>query len=81
MANYEIFGIRVETNYHPKPVPTNKMDWEAYEEEMRYDPEWDGEGWINIPPCGYGATEQEALDELKLLLSEELDIDIDGEIK
>lgn len=46
---------RIKTSYWAKPIPTNALDWSAIDDST-----YDGEGC----PVGYGATEQEAIDDL-----------------
>jgi len=45
--------LKIQTSYWRKPIPTDKYDWEAVDDN--YEP---GE------PIGRGATEQEAIDDL-----------------
>jgi hypothetical protein len=47
--------MRIKTFYDPPPIPIRGCDWQAIDDET-----YDGEGY----PIGYGATEQEAIDDL-----------------
>jgi hypothetical protein len=50
---------RIVTNYWPKPIPDRQFDWSAMEDG--------GDERM----CGYGRTEQEAIEDLHRLLDEE----------
>lgn len=52
--------MQIKTKYDPPPIPLRDHDWSAYDYDT-YD-----EGM----PVGYGATEQEAIDDLKEQLAE-----------
>ena len=45
----------IKTNYDPKPIPDRRFDWSAVDDST-----YDGPG----SSIGYGATEQEAIDDL-----------------
>ena len=47
--------IRVRTHYEHPPIPLRDMDWTAIDDRT-----FDGPGCV----IGYGATEQEAIDDL-----------------
>jgi hypothetical protein len=47
--------MNIKTNYAPTPIPLRCCDWSAIDDNT-----YDGEGC----PIGYGATEQEAIDDL-----------------
>lgn len=49
--------MRIVTHYWPKPIPCRQFDWSAYVDGD--EPNDDGQMTI-----GYGATEQEAIDDL-----------------
>lgn len=52
--------MEIKTDYWRKPGPSNKFDWTA-----TYDNYEGGDGYDERPgPVGYGATEQEAIDDL-----------------
>ncbi len=53
---HEINGVRICTSYDPPPIPGNSHDWSAID----YDA-YDGQ---DSDPVGYGATEQEAIEDL-----------------
>ena len=46
--------MKIVTDYWQKPIPTNKFDWSAVDDDT-----YDGSG-----PVGYGATEDEAIRDL-----------------
>ncbi|CAB4164207.1 hypothetical protein UFOVP826_10 [uncultured Caudovirales phage] len=50
---------KIRTNFVNPPLPTRIMDWNAWE---------DGEE--ESGPIGYGKTEQEAIDDLKVQLGD-----------
>jgi len=53
----------IVTDFDPKPIPLRHFDWAATYDD--YDAELvDGE-WRSSCPIGYGATEQEAIADLK----------------
>lgn len=47
--------MKIITSYWQKPIPTNKFDWQAIDDDT-----YDGPGCS----IGLGATEQEAIDDL-----------------
>lgn len=52
--------MKIRTDYWPKPVPTNRYDWSAVDDDT-YDGAPDSG---NRNQIGYGATEQEAIADL-----------------
>jgi hypothetical protein len=50
---------KIETEYAPKPMPNRDFDWLASHE-----------GWGLGEPIGYGATEAEAIEDLKEKMDE-----------
>lgn len=52
--------MRIVTYYDPPPIPWRSCDWCAVDDETH----------DFGSPCGYGATEQEAIDNLLWLLEE-----------
>jgi hypothetical protein len=52
--------IKIETKCDPKPMPIRAFDWQATEED--YEPGL---------PIGYGATEAEAIEDLRRQLDEQ----------
>jgi len=64
-------GQKIETSFWRKPIPTNQFDWSAHLDS--YDADCvDGE-FVSNDPVGYGATEAEAIHDLKLILEERED--------
>lgn len=53
--------MKIETEYWRKPVPTDKFDWSAIDDDT-----YDGPGC----PMGTGATEKEAIEDLMEQLQE-----------
>lgn len=51
-------GRKIVTEYWPKPIPTRGADWCALLED------YDGAPDAEFQPKGYGASEQEAIDDL-----------------
>lgn len=49
--------MNIKTKYNVKSIPNRDYDWEA----------WDGDN-EEASPVGYGASEQEAISDLKQLL-------------
>jgi hypothetical protein len=56
--------VKITTHYDPKPIPVRVFDWSAIGSDT-YDAEWLGaeDGWRGGPQ-GFGATEQEAVQDL-----------------
>jgi hypothetical protein len=54
-------GLVIKTAHEPPPIPTRKFDWSAIDDNT-----YDGEGC----PCGYGATEGDAVLDLLTQLEE-----------
>jgi hypothetical protein len=48
--------VKIKTHYDPKPIPARQFDWSAVDDDT-----YDGEGC----PCGWGATEAEAIKDLQ----------------
>jgi hypothetical protein len=65
-------GYKIETSCECPPIPVRSMDWCASIKDGDYDYDWDGEGWISVgtDPVGYGATEEEAIQDLLEQLEE-----------
>jgi hypothetical protein len=57
--------MKIRTDYWPKPVPTNRFDWNAIDDDT-YDGAPDSG---NRNQIGYGATEEEAIADLLEQLS------------
>lgn len=53
--------LNIRTEYWRKPIPTNKYDWEAWED-----------GTEETGPVGYGRTEDAAVEDLLEQIDEEL---------
>lgn len=51
--------MNIRTTFDPKPIPDRRFDWLAVDDDT-----YDG------PPCpvGHGATEEEAIEDLRLKL-------------
>lgn len=62
--------MKIITDYDPKPVPFRNCDWSAVTDN--YDASWEGEedGWVSNEPIGYGATEEQAIANLREQLEE-----------
>lgn len=54
--------MKIHTAYRPKPIPTGSCDWEATPDG--YEPGW---------PYGFGATEEEAVEDLCQSLTSEFE--------
>lgn len=54
--------MKFVTNHDPKPIPSRAFDWSAMDDST-----YDGEGC----PIGYGATEAEAIANLKEQIAED----------
>jgi hypothetical protein len=57
--------MKIRTDYWPKPIPTNRFDWSAVDDDT-YDGAPDSG---NRNQIGYGATEEEAIADLLEQLS------------
>jgi hypothetical protein len=57
--------MKIRTDYWPKPIPTNRFDWSAVDDDT-YDGTPDSG---NRNQIGYGATEEEAIADLLEQLS------------
>lgn len=56
--------MKIITSYDKPPIPTRNMDWSAHTDN--YEASYEGDGhWSSNEPIGHGATEQEAIDDLK----------------
>lgn len=53
--------MNIRTYYDPKPIPVRSWDWSAYDDDT-----YDGPGC----PVGYGATEAEAIRDLREQMEE-----------
>ena len=54
--------MKIVTSYWAKPIPLRQFDWSAVDDN--YDCDCDQDGFFSTCPIGYGATEQEAIDDL-----------------
>lgn len=54
---------RIKTDFWMKPGPSRQFDWSAIDDNT-YDCDCDQDGFFSTSPIGYGATEQEAIDDL-----------------
>lgn len=59
-------SVKIITQYDPKPIPQRNMDWTAVSDN--YDCDCDEDGFFSSDAMGFGATEQEAIEDLKELL-------------
>ena len=62
--------MKIKTNYDPKPIPDRSTDWSACDVEV-YDCDCDELGYFSLAPIGYGATEAQAIADLKEQLEDE----------
>lgn len=65
-------GQKIITSCDPPPIPVRGMDWSAVTEN--YDCDCDQDGFFSTHPIGYGATEDEAICDLKEQIDERMDI-------
>jgi hypothetical protein len=56
--------VKIKTYYDPPPIPTRQFDWCALDDDT-----YDGAPYSNCP-IGLGATEDEAIADLKQQLEE-----------
>lgn len=56
-------GEKIITSHERPPVPSNAFDWCAHLDS--YDADCDQDGFFSTDPIGYGATEDEAIADLK----------------
>jgi hypothetical protein len=66
--------MTIQTSYWPKPIPSRNFDWSAIDADT-YDASYEGEDengshW-KASPQGFGATEQEAIEDLLEQIQEE----------
>jgi len=62
MAEHQINGIRIHTNFEYPPIPVRSFDWSAVDDN--YDCDCDQDGFFSNCPIGHGATEEEAIADL-----------------
>jgi hypothetical protein len=55
--------MKIRTHYDPAPIPLRQFDWCAVDDST-----YDGPGC----PVGYGATEQEAIDDLMMQVEDDM---------
>jgi hypothetical protein len=55
---------KIITQYERKPGPSKSFDWSAVTEN--YDADCDQDGFFSNDPIGHGATEDEAIADLKM---------------
>jgi hypothetical protein len=54
--------MKIITHYDPKPIPCRWFDWTAIDDDTY--------GGDTNDPIGYGATERQAIDDLKEMIEE-----------
>ena len=62
MNTHIINGVKIRTECICPPIPIRDMDWSAVTDD--YDADCDQDGYYSSHPVGYGATEQESIDNL-----------------
>ena len=72
MTIHQIRGRLVHTSHDYPPTPDRGFDWSAVEDD--YDVDFDQDGYFSTCPHGYGATEQDAIDDLLEQLEDRGDI-------
>lgn len=71
MPKHIINGVTIHTHYDPPPIPPRDCDWSATTDDYDMtDVDEEGHPYSNCP-CGYGATESEAIANLL----DQLDLD------
>lgn len=60
--------VKIVTHYDPKPIPSRNMDWTAVTDN--YDCDCDQDGYFSTDPMGFGATEQEAIEDLQEMIAD-----------
>lgn len=72
MAQHTLFVggdiVVAHTSYDHPAIPTRSMDWSAVTDA--YDADCDEDGFFSTHPVGHGATEAEALADLKIQLED-----------
>lgn len=64
MPQHIINGVKINTHHDCPPIPVRDMDWSAVTDDYDItDTYEDGTPYSNCP-CGHGATEQAAIDDL-----------------
>lgn len=56
--------MKIVAHYNPPPIPMRCFDWSAIDEST-YDCDCDQDGFFSTCPIGWGATEAEAVADLK----------------
>ena len=62
--------MKIKTHFDMKPIPDRNFDWAAVDEDT-YDCDCDELGYFSLAPIGYGATEAQAIADLKEQLEDE----------
>lgn len=55
--------MKISTHFEYPPIPIRSFDWSAIDADT-YDADCDQAGFFSTCPVGYGATEQEAIEDL-----------------
>lgn len=61
--------MNIRTTHVYPPIPIRSMDWSATTDD--YDADCDQDGFFSTHPIGWGATEAEAIEDLKQQLEDE----------
>lgn len=72
MTMHTINGIKLRTDFIYPPIPIRTHDWSAVTDD------YDGADDSNCP-IGYGATEQQAIDDLIMQIEDEAESDSIGQ--
>jgi len=64
--------MKIVTHFDPKPIPIRSFDWSAVDDDT-YDADCDQDGFFSNSPIGWGATEEEAIADLKEQLEDACD--------
>lgn len=60
----ETAPMKIRTTHVYPPIPIREFDWSAVDEDT-YDADCDQDGFFSKSPVGWGATEAEAIADLK----------------
>ncbi len=61
--------MKIVTQHEFPPIPIRSMDWSAVDADT-YDCDCDQDGFYSLAPIGHGATEAEAIADLRAQLEE-----------
>lgn len=72
MAQHTLFVggdiVSIHTSFDYPPIPDRSCDWSAVTDD--YDADCDQDGFFSTHPMGHGATEADALADLKIQLED-----------